>query len=249
MPDIFSPMTAAAVAPAVEPLPGSLDRPWIVIPCYNEAGAIGATVGSLRALGYDRIVVVDDGSKDDSVAVARSAGARVLRHAINLGQGAALQTGISYARRRGAQLVCTFDADGQHDPTTIATMVAQIERGYDVVLSSRFIEHAGEVPWTRRLLLRGAVLFTRLHSRLPVSDAHNGLRVLGPRAIEVIEIQQPGMAHASEILAEIAHHRLRWTEVSTRIVYTDYSRAKGQRASNLFRILFELFYDGVTRRR
>jgi glycosyltransferase involved in cell wall biosynthesis len=225
------------------------DDVWVVVPAYNEAKVIGDTIRDVRSAGYSHVLVVDDGSRDGTSAAARAAGAIALRHAVNLGQGAALQTGITFARRHGAAAVCTFDADGQHDPASIDRMREAIAGGYDVILGSRFLGGDQDaVPPLRRAVLRLAVIFTRLHSRLDVTDTHNGLRLLGPRALDAIEIQHPGMAHASEILQQISAHKLAWFEIPTRIRYTEYSKHKGQRSSNSFRILFELFYDGLTRR-
>lgn len=226
----------------------SNDDLLVLVPAFNEEQVIAATVAQLFACGWTHVVVIDDGSSDATARVAREAGAVVLQHAVNLGQGAALETGFTYARRAGARYVCTFDADGQHDPHTIAGMLNLARSGYDVVLGSRFVQHGGDVPPIKRAVLRAAVAFTRFHTRLPVTDTHNGLRVLGPKALASIVLRHPGMAHASELLAVIAAEKLRWTEVPTKIQYSDYSKRKGQRLTNSFRILFELFYEGVTRR-
>jgi len=214
---------------------------WVVIPAFAEAPVIGDTVRGVLAR-YPRVVVVDDGSTDDTAGVAHAAGAVVLRHPINLGQGAALQTGIEYALRRGADLIVTFDADGQHRVGDVAAMIEALDRaGADVALGSRFLGTAVGLPRMRRIVLKLAVQFTAITTGLRLSDAHNGLRVLTRHAAEAIEIRQDRMAHASEIVHCIARHGLRHVEVPVTVLYTEYSLAKGQRLSNLFAILGEIF--------
>jgi glycosyltransferase involved in cell wall biosynthesis len=211
-----------------------------VVAAFNEARALGPVVEGLRPYVAE-IVVVDDGSADDTAAVARRAGAVVIRHPINRGQGAALQSGIALALARGADVVVTFDADGQHVAADVPRIVDPVVRGKaDVALGSRFLDGRSNVPPMRRLVLKSAVLFTRLTTGLDLSDAHNGLRALSRKAAETIRIRQDRMAHASEILAEIGRHRLRFVEVPVTVLYTDYSRAKGQSALGAFRILLDL---------
>jgi polyprenyl-phospho-N-acetylgalactosaminyl synthase len=196
-------------------------------------------MGLLRL--YRNIIVVDDCSSDDTGATAFRAGATVLRHPINLGQGAALQTGIRYALSRGAEYIVTFDADGQHRTDDIRALIdAQVRTGADVVLGSRFLGHAKDIPWLRRIVLRLAVLFTRLGSGVKLTDAHNGLRLLSRQAAERIRIRQNRMAHASEIIDQISALRLTLTEAPVTIVYTDYSLRKGQPLGNAVNILADL---------
>jgi polyprenyl-phospho-N-acetylgalactosaminyl synthase len=211
-----------------------------VIAAYNEAGAIGPVIQGL-APQVAEIIVVDDGSKDATADVARSAGAVVLRHPINRGQGAALQSGITLALARGAEIVVTFDADGQHVAADIPRLVAPVVRGEaDIALGSRFLGGTSNVPPLRRVLLKGAVLFTRMTTGLSLTDAHNGLRALSRRAAETIRIRQDRMAHASEIVSEIAKHELRYVEIPITVLYTDYSKSKGQSALGAFRIILDL---------
>lgn len=212
-----------------------------MIPAFNENDAIGDVVIELRRL-YRNIIVVDDRSSDDTGATAFRAGATVLRHPINLGQGAALQTGIRYALSRGAEYIVTFDADGQHRADDIRVLIeTQVKTGADVVLGSRFLGHAKDIPWLRRMVLRLAVLFTRLGSGVKLTDAHNGLRLLSRGAAERIRIRQNRMAHASEIIDQISALRLTAAEAPVTIVYTDYSLRKGQRLGNAVNILADLF--------
>lgn len=221
----------------------------IIIPAYCEESNVGGIVRALRALHPDAaVVVVDDGSRDGTSDAAYDAGAFVLRHPINLGQGAALHTGIRFAVRRGAALLCTFDADGQHDPHSIGTMRRVLEeRGVDVVLGSRFLAEKQNVPRVRRFLLKLALAFTRLHTRLPLTDTHNGLRLMTARAAMLMLPRQAGMAHASEMLDLLAAHKLRYVEIPSEVKYTEYSRRKGQRSLHAVKIVLELAYRRLTK--
>ncbi len=224
------------------PLHLDAEAACVVVPMYNEARVIASVVGDLR-VHFDTVVCIDDGSSDCSAEVARAAGAVVLRHATNLGQGAALQTGLTFAvRRTPARSIVTFDADGQHQARDAARMVMEGKRsGADVVLGSRFLAGgAAEVPALRRRLLRAAVLFTRLTTGLRVTDAHNGLRVFSRAAAKELQLQSRGMCHASEILHQIAAKQWRVCEVPVTVAYTDYSRSKGQPSVNALNILFDL---------
>jgi polyprenyl-phospho-N-acetylgalactosaminyl synthase len=212
---------------------------YFVIPAYNEAVSVSRVVAQVRSK-FPHVVVVDDGSVDLSGDAAKGAGATVLTHLLNRGQGAALKTGIDYALSRGADLIVTFDSDGQHRLEDVETMIGPVREGVcDVVLGSRFLEPGAQVPFMRKLTLKIGVVFTRLVSRIKVTDTHNGLRVLSRRAAQSIQIRQDRMAHASEILDEIARLKLRFREVPTRVLYTEYSRSKGQRSSAAFRIVWD----------
>lgn len=212
---------------------------WIVIPAYNEAGMIGRVIADLGSLGH-RIVVVDDGSRDATAARAREVGAVLVRHPINLGQGAALQTGIDFALRQDARAIVTFDADGQHRVTDIPRLLESL-RDADFALGSRFLGGAAGMPPLRRMLLRAATLFTRLSTRLDLTDSHNGLRAMTRRGAERIHLRQNRMAHASELLSQIAASSLPYVEVPVTVEYTAYSLARGQRTSDAVTILIDLF--------
>ena len=214
-------------------------RCFIVIAACNEAGCVGDVVRQVRARFSD-VVVVDDGSVDSTSAEAKDAGAVVLSHVVNRGQGAALQTGIEYALGHGADVVVTFDADGQHRVEDIDALIAPIrDQGFDVVLGSRFLREGQRVPPMRRLTLRLGVMFTRWVSGILVTDTHNGLRAFSRAAAARITIRQDRMAHASEILDTIARCGLRYCEVPTDVRYTEHSLRKGQRSSAAFRIALD----------
>jgi glycosyltransferase involved in cell wall biosynthesis len=215
-------------------------RIFVVIAAYNEATVIARVVGDVARRGY-HVVVVDDGSADGTADRAATAAA-VVRHPVNLGQGAALQTGIDYALQQSADVVVTFDADGQHRAADIEHLVAALcETGADFALGSRFLGHAVALSTARRLLLRAATVFTELTTGLRLTDTHNGLRAMTRRGAERIRLRQNRMAHASEMLAQIAASGLPYVEVPVRIEYTAYSLAKGQRLGDALAILFDLF--------
>lgn len=219
------------------------DGVWIVVPAFREEATIGSVVESLVADGW-RVVVVDDGSEDRTASRAHAAGATVLRHLVNLGQGAALATGFAYAVARPAmQIVVTFDGDGQHDPENVTALVAPLLAGEaDVSLGSRFMTTGSAIgiPRTRRLLLGCATRLARLTTGLALTDTHNGFRAIRREALARIVLQQNRMAHASEIQAEISRLRLRYREVPVRIRYTAHSLAKGQRLLDGVSILWDL---------
>jgi len=217
-----------------------MDGVWVVVPAFNEAAVIHGVLRSVLA-HFSSVVVVDDCSKDTTGQVSRAAGAVVLRHPINLGQGAALQTGIDYALAQGADAVVTFDADGQHDPADAVAMVTLLrEARCDVVLGSRFRGATVNMPRRKRLLLKLAIAYTRLTTGLDLSDTHNGLRVFSAQAAGRIRITQDRMAHASEILAQVARQHLSYREAPCTVSYTSHSKAKGQRLTGSVTILRDL---------
>lgn len=216
------------------------DGVWVVIAAYNEERSVAGVVSELRKT-YPNVIVVDDGSADGTKREASRVARYTLRHAVNRGQGAALQTGLEFVLSKGARYIVTFDADGQHDPADIAAMVRPIAEGdVSITLGSRFLGEAGrsnEIPRLRRLTLRLAVLFTRVVNRVRLSDAHNGLRCFSAEAAGRIRITADRMAHASEIIDLIRDTKLPYREVPVRVRYTAYSMAKGQSSLAGFRIV------------
>jgi polyprenyl-phospho-N-acetylgalactosaminyl synthase len=221
---------------------------WLVIAAFNEAKVIGNVIEN-ALLFTENVVVIDDQSSDDTFYIALNAGATVLKHPINLGQGAALQTGIDYAVSRDADVIVTFDADGQHridDAIELASVVIKDEA--DIVCGSRFLGiNARNMPSGRKILLKFAALFTRLTTGVQVTDAHNGLRALSRKAAKSIHITQNRMAHASEIISNIKKNNLRYKEVPVEIVYSEYSLSKGQKLSNSINILIDLFLGRLSK--
>lgn len=221
----------------------------VVVRAWNEAAAIGGVLAELCRAGYPT-VVVDDGSTDDTARVVRGYPVGLVRHATNLGPGAALATGFEVARRSGAAVVATFDADGQHRVDDLARVVEPVRSGAaDAAFGSRFLraEDRALVPLARRALLRGAVVVDGLLTGAWLSDAHNGLRGFSRAAVERIRLRESSFAYASELLAEVRRLGLRLVEVPVTVRYTDYSRRKGQSGWNAIDIVIDYLANRVLR--
>jgi glycosyltransferase involved in cell wall biosynthesis len=234
----------------VAPRTRATPRVRVLVPAYNEAATIGGVIRELVAQG-GRPFVVDDGSSDHTAELAAAAGAFVLHHRLNRGQGAALQTGLDFLLASGEaapdDVIVTFDADGQHDAADLPALVAPILAGEcDVVLGSRFLGSAEGMPWTRRLVLKLGIAFTRLVSRMRVTDTHNGLRAFSMRAAREIQLTSDGMAHASEIFDQIRESGLRWREAPVHVRYTAASLRKGQSNWNALRIAAHVLWRRVS---
>jgi len=213
-----------------------------VIPAYNEEKNIERVIRDLVP-HVSEVVLVDDGSIDLTGEKAHRAGAWVLTHSINRGQGAALATGMRFAvDNLNADVVVNYDADGQHSSEEIDGIVKPIMIGQaDVVLGSRFLNDNSNVPFFRGMVLKAGILFSRITSGLKVTDTHNGFRAFSGEAVQKIRITQDRMAHASEILDEISRNNLRYVEVPVTIRYTKESMEKGQSSLNSVRIIWEYF--------
>ncbi|MCV7422318.1 glycosyltransferase family 2 protein [Mycobacterium yunnanensis] len=223
------------------------DDTWIVIPAFNEATVISDVVADVRAV-FDNVVCVDDGSRDDTAEQAWRAGAHVVRHPVNLGQGAAIQTGVEYARSRpGAAVFATFDADGQHRIADVIRMIGRLrDEKLDIVVGTRFAEGTpNNMPTLRRLVFPLIAKLSPTSRKLRLTDAHNGLRVFDKAVADGLNLTMSGMAHASEIVALIVENDWRVAEEPVEILYTDYSMSKGQPLVNGVNIVF----DGLLRKR
>ena len=222
------------------------DRIFIVVAAYNEAAVIRDVIAQLRA-SQPNVIVVDDASTDGSAERLAGLDVHLLRHTLNRGQGASLQTGIDFAVRRGADVIVTFDADGQHDPDDIPGLIAPIVRGKcDVCLGSRFLGETENMPRARWLTLKAGILFTRVFSGVKTTDVHNGLRALSREAAGSIQITMDRMAHASEILDQIRANRLRFQEVPVKIRYSQRSLEKGQSSWAAIRIALQIFHKKLS---
>tara|TARA_Y100000780_G_scaffold232485_1_gene264514 strand:+ start:39950 stop:40642 length:693 start_codon:yes stop_codon:yes gene_type:complete len=221
-----------------------------IVPFYNESEVLKKTIQKLVSAGFV-VIAVDDGSSDSSIDSIIDLPIVTLRHAFNLGQGAALNTGLEYCRRNNIQYAVTFDGDGQHRLEDAVAMFEELKlNSSDIVLGSRFLksESIQSLPSGRKLLLRLATSFTRLQFGLKISDTHNGLRVLGRRAIESIDFQSNRMAHASEIYWFIKKYKLKYKEYPVVIDYHEYSLNKGQSFLSAPGILIEYFFTRILRK-
>lgn len=213
---------------------------WVVIAAMNEEAVIADVVKGVTEQGWS-VVVVDDGSRDTTAARARAAGAYVLKHPINLGQGAALQTGIDFAIRHGAHNLVTFDADGQMRAEDIPALIDALDDS-DIALGSRFLGNVEGATSSRMALLKGAVMMSNRLSGLKLTDAHCGFRAFRASVAPQLRITQDRMAHASELLRKIKTSGLRVVEVPVTIRYTEHSMRKGQHGFQAVRILFDYFF-------
>lgn len=202
---------------------------WIVIPAYNEGPVIQEVVRKAKSCGYPNVLVVDDGSKDDTAQQAQDAGARVLSHPINRGAGAAAQTGLVFARRAGWQYVVQIDADGQHHPEDIQRLVdQQLASKADIVLGSRFLDPSPGIPPTRRLYNRISNLLTNTFCQHRYSDTQTGFRMLNQRAIRNLRLRIDGFGYCSEMIVQAEKRGLTIAEAPIQVTYTEYSLNKGQ---------------------
>ncbi len=219
---------------------------FIVVPAYNESSILQLVVQQLLANGYTPIVV-DDGSAKTLKPFVPTGSAFFIRHKVNLGQGAALQTGISFAIAKNATYIVTFDADGQHDATNINELLQTlIENKADIVLGSRFMTGSvHNMPGKRKRLLKLARYINYFFSGLLLTDAHNGLRIMTNGAAKQIQLRENRMAHATEILSQIKKNKLKYIEAPATVLYTEYSRQKGQTVWSSFRIFFDILLNKV----
>ncbi|MBS4727712.1 glycosyltransferase family 2 protein [Mycobacterium sp. SM1] len=218
---------------------------WIVVPAFNEASVIGGVIAELRSV-FDHVVCVDDGSSDGTGEIALRAGAHLVRHPVNLGQGAAIQTGVEYARRQpGAQVFATFDGDGQHRVKDVVAMIDRLAIGdVDIVIGTRFGPGVSRPPLLKRLVLQTAVRLSPRGRRLGLTDTNNGLRVFNKTVADGLDITMSGMSHATEFVMLIAENRWRVAEEPVEVRYTEYSKSKGQPLLNGVNIIFDGFLRG-----
>lgn len=213
----------------------------IIIPVYNEAGVIEEVISGLKQ-HFSNILCVDDGSSDESARLVAKSGVELIVHQNNQGQGAALRTGIRQALKNPrAKYFITFDADGQHRPEDALKMLKHLKKtNRDIVLGSRFLGQAEDIPRLKRMVLKAAIVFSNVTTGLKLTDTHNGLRVFNREVASKLRLTCSGMAHASEIIYRVAENKFNYAEVPVTITYSSYSKAKGQSVLNSFNILKEL---------
>ncbi len=211
-----------------------------IVPAYNEGKTIGSVARGLFE-HVDKVVVVDDGSTDDTLCEAQKMGLVVLRHEINRGQGAALETGHEYTRKIDADYVLHFDGDGQFDPSDIAPALKALqESGADILFGSRFLGKQANLPFFKKIfILPISKLLNYLITNSRLSDVHNGFRILTRRALDSIHITQDRMAHATEIVALVKKNKLKYIEFPVTVRYSEY----GQGAVGGLQILRDLWLD------
>lgn len=216
----------------------------VVVSAYNESAVIASVLNEILSLGH-QVVVVDDGSKDATYEICEKLPVNLLRHPINLGAGAAFQTGIEYAvTLPGVEAIVSMDGDGQHLASEIEALARPVLAGeVEVALGSRFMGVESErMPATKKVLLAVAGMFTRWTTGVSASDPHNGMRAMSKRAASGIHLTQNGYAFCSEIIHWLGHSGLPWREVPIKVRYTEYSMRKGQSVWNMFNILIDLMF-------
>ena len=221
-----------------------------VIPALNEAGIIRQTIEPIARAGY-QVICIDDGSSDNTTELAREAGAFVIRHMINSGQGASLQTGFQFILQSPqefskVEFIVTFDADGQHSIIDLEKFISAFEctPALDVVLGSRFISpnfHGSRLKFS---VLKTMAYISKYTMGIKLTDRHNGYRVIRKSKLDLFQIMSPGYEHADEFIHLISKHNLNYQEVATNIQYTEYSLAKGQPIINGVKMLFDRLING-----
>lgn len=219
---------------------------FVVIPAYNENTVIRSVIEGLLPFNY-QLIIIDDGSENPLFPVIENLPVIFLRHPVNLGQGAALQTGIEYALSKKADYIVTFDADGQHNPGDIDNLLQPLlTKNYDITIGSRFMSATkSNMPQKRKFLLRFTRYINFLFTGLLLTDAYNGMRAMSGKAAEAIDIQETGMAHSTEILSKIRNRNLRFLEIPVNINYSSYSLKKGLTIWSGFRIFFEILLNKI----
>lgn len=213
----------------------------IVIPAFNESAVIYNVLKSLpkklSGIARTEILVIDDGSRDTTYNEAIRAKVQVVQHAINRGLGAAIKTGLEWAKANNFDILITFDGDGQHDPKDIETVIKPVlEKRADLVIGSRFLKKQ-KIPLDRFIINWFANLATLILFGVFSTDSQSGFRAFSKKAINLIEFKADRMEFSSEILLEAKKHSLSITEVPIKAIYTSYSRAKGQKNTNAIPVL------------
>lgn len=208
----------------------------IVVPVFNESAVIYKVLKEIpkkiKGVSELNVVVINDGSTDNSQFEAQRAGFSTVNHAINRGLGAAIKTGIEYARKEKADIMVTFDGDGQHEPSDIEKIILPIvQKKADLVVGSRF-KKSKNVPLDRFFLNWFANFVTFLLYGVATTDSQSGLRAFSRKALSLIDFKGERMDFSSEILLEAKRNNLKIVEVPIRAIYTEYSRKKGQKNLN-----------------
>ncbi len=217
-----------------------------VIPAYNEGKRVGNVVSDAKKF-VDYVIVVDDGSTDDTAQSARDAGAITLTHIENCGAGAATMTGIDAARELGAQIIVTLDADEQHSPDDIPALLKPIkENKADIAFANRFGQ-SNSIPFIRRLFNGLGNVITFGATGKWVKDSQCGFKVFGPKAVAQVDLRMSGYEFCTEIVRESAQHRWRTAEIPAKVLYSEYTLAKGQSFANGIRTALKILLRSFLR--
>ncbi|MHB1254146.1 MAG: glycosyltransferase family 2 protein [Candidatus Humimicrobiaceae bacterium] len=219
---------------------------YIIIPAFNEAMSIEKVIKDLFSYGYENIVVVDDGSTDKTAEIVKKFNIFLIRHPVNMGPGAAIKTGIDFALLKDADIIVTFDADGQHLAKDIYNLVRPIiSNKVEITLGNRFLNNTSKVPIFKRIILKAGALLMFLMYGILSSDSHNGLKAISKSAALKIDIKSNGWEYCSEIIEEIMLKKVKYQEVPVTVKYTDYSIKKGQKIYNSFYIFSKMFVKWI----
>lgn len=218
---------------------------FIVVPTFNEEKVIQNTLREIKDAGYENIIVVDDGSKDQTYQKAKEIeNITVLRHKLNRGYGAAVKTGIEAAKLLGADIIVTMDGDGQHDPKDISRVVAPIIKNeVEIVLGTR-LKNPQKMPFYKRIQNYIANIITWYLFGLWVTDSQSGFRAYSRNALEKINTRYDRYEYASEVLREIYIYKLKFKEVPIQVRYTEYSMSKEHKQNlwNGIKTLYKMFW-------
>jgi len=209
---------------------------WVVVPAYEEEEMIGRVIDELKTEGYNKILVVDDGSEDRTSEIARAHGAEVVQHKENCGLGASIRTGLREARSQGADIVVTFDADGQHNPADIEKLLNALDEA-DFAVGVR---DEDQMPLNKRLGNYVLDFITHVFGG-PFTDSQSGFRALGPRALKEVVIWSDRYSVSSEIIVQVGKKDLAFETIPIKGIFTEYSKTSGTTIASGIRILFDLF--------
>lgn len=218
----------------------------LILPAFNEAQVIGQVLKNIKKTAKilpvkTEIVVINDGSTDNTARIAQKQKVKVLTHKINRGLGASLSTGLEYARLTDSDYAITMDSDGQHDSQDINNIFkALLSSKADVVIGSRMINPDNPMPFFRKTFNFLSNLITKILFGIYSTDSLSGFRGFSKKAINKIHLKTERMEASNELFSQIKKHQLKYFEVSIKVIYTDYSIKKGQKPSNAFAIIFRL---------
>ncbi len=215
---------------------------YIIIPAKDEEKRIGKVIHNTLSLGYQNIVVVNDGSSDNTASIAKAYGVTVLNHPINLGPGAATQTGITYALSQNAKYMITMDADEQHSPSDIESLCYTIENeNVDVVIGSRFLNKNNKIPITRIFYNKVGNVISYMVTGIYVTDSQSGMKAFSADFASKSSLKFNGFEFCIEIIRNIHTHKAKYTEIPIKVMYSKETLSKGQSIFSGFQMLARIF--------